>query len=75
MIEFLILYHAPKSLHNKCKDMSEEDMSKMMQAWMKWAENCGEHLLDIGSPIANAKRLDTSGSTSSDALFPNCKNH
>ena len=65
MTEFLILYHAPKSLEDKCKNMSKEDMSKMMQAWMKWAEKCGEHLLDMGSPIANAKRLDTSGSTPS----------
>ena len=65
MTEFLVLYHAPKSLHEKHKDMSEEDMSKMMQAWMKWAESCGEHLLDRGAPVANARRLDTSGSTSS----------
>ncbi len=32
---------------------------------MKWAENCGEHLSDMGSPVTNAKRLDMTGSTSS----------
>ena len=67
MTQFLVLYLAPASLKDKCKDMSEEDMSKMMQSWMSWAEKCGEHLVDMGAPIANAKRLDTSGSTSSDS--------
>ena len=65
MTEFLILYLAPKSAQEKCKDMSQEEMSKMMQAWMTWAENCGDHLVDMGAPITNGKRLDTSGSTSS----------
>lgn len=65
MTEFLVLYLAPKSAQEKCKDMSQEDMSKMMQAWMTWAENCGDHLVDMGAPIANGKRLDTSGSTTS----------
>ena len=67
MTEFLILYNAPTSLKDKCKDMSEDDMSKMMQAWMSWAEKCGDHLVDMGAPIANAKRLDTSGTTISNS--------
>ena len=51
MTEYIILYNAPKSLQHNCENMSEEDMSKMMQAWMKWAENCGEHLLDLGDQL------------------------
>jgi len=65
MTEFIALYYAPKSAEDKCKDMNPEEMSKMMEAWMKWAENCGQHLADMGSPLSNGKRLDTSGSTSS----------
>ena len=63
MTEFIVLYNAPKSAQDKLKDMSPDDMSEMMQAWMKWAENCGEHLVDMGSPLSNGKHLDTSGST------------
>ena len=64
MTEFLILYNAPKALQHNCDDMSKEDMAKIMQSWMKWAEVCGDHLLDLGAPLANRKRLDTSGTTS-----------
>ena len=67
MTEFLILYHAPASLKDKHKDMSQDDMSKMMQAWMSWAESCGENLVEMGAPVGNAKRLDTSGTTSSNS--------
>jgi len=48
MTEFIVLYYTPKSAQDKCKDMSPDEMSKMMQVWMKWAENCGEHLVDMG---------------------------
>ncbi len=65
MTEFIVIYNAPKSAQDKCKNMSPDDMSKMMGAWMKWVENCGEHLVDMGSPLGNGKRLDTTGSTSS----------
>ena len=65
MTEFTVLYLAPKSAGDKCKNMSPDEMSKMMESWMKWVENCGEHLVDMGSPLNNGKRLDTTGSTSS----------
>jgi len=65
MTEFLVLYHASKSAKEKFGEMSPEEMSKTMEAWMKWAENCGEHLVDMGAPLGNGKHLDTTGSTSS----------
>ncbi len=65
MTEFIILYNLPKSAHNKCKDMSPDEKSKMIDAWVKWAENCGKHLIDLGAPLGNGKHLDTTGSTSS----------
>jgi len=45
--------------------MSPDELSKMMEAWTKWVEKCGEHLLDMGAPLANGKGLDTTGSTAS----------
>ena len=65
MTEFTVIYYAPKSAQDKCKDMSPDEMSKMMEAWMKWVESCGEHLIDMGSPLSNGKHLDTTGSTPS----------
>ena len=65
MTEFIVLYSAPKSAKEKMHQMPPDEMSKVMQAWMKWAESCGEHLVDMGSPLGNGKHLETSGSTSS----------
>ena len=59
MTEFIVIYNAPKSAQDKCKNMSPDEMSKMMEAWMKWVENCGEHLIDIGTPLSKGKHLDT----------------
>ncbi len=68
MTEFLALYHASKAAKEKFGEMSSEEMSKTMEAWMKWAQNCGEHLIDMvggGAPLGNGKHLETSGSTPS----------
>jgi len=65
MTEFIVLYYTPKSAQDKCKDMSPDEMSKMMETWMNWAKNCGDHLVDMGSILSNGKHLDISGSTSS----------
>ena len=52
-----MIYNAPKSAQDKCKDMSPDEMSKMMEAWMKWVKNCGEHLVDMGSMLSNSNIL------------------
>ena len=65
MTEFIVLYNATKSSQEKCKDMSPDEKSKMMESWMKWVETCGEHLVDMGSMLYNGRRLDSSDSTSS----------
>jgi hypothetical protein len=65
MAEFIVIYYAPQSAKEKMKNMSPEDMKKGMEPWMKWAEKCGEHLVDMGSPLGNGQHIDASGTTSS----------
>jgi hypothetical protein len=63
MTEFIVIYYAPTSAIEKTHNMSPEDMKKGMEAWMKWAEKCGEHLVDMGAPLGKGQRIDTSGTT------------
>ena len=37
-----------------------------MEAWMTWAESCGDGLVDIGSPLGNGLTVTDSGSSQSE---------
>ena len=65
MTEFVVLYYAPQSAIEKMKTMSPEDMQKGMEPWRKWVEKCGEHLVDLGSPLDIGQHIDASGVTPS----------
>ena len=67
MTEFIVIYYAPRSANEKMHNMSPEDMKKGMELWMKWAEKCGEHLIDMGAPLGNGQYIDASGNSSSKA--------
>lgn len=65
MTEFIVLYHAPQSSREQMKNMSPEDMKTGMAAWMKWAEKCGEHLIDMGAPLDTGIHITKSASNTS----------
>ena len=62
MKKFLVIYHTPAGF--KKQDSSPEDMAEGMKAWMTWAEKCGSHLLDMGSPLGNGTALSPDGKSS-----------
>jgi len=35
-----------------------EEMKKGMEPWMEWAKNCGEHLVDLGTPLSSGQKLN-----------------
>ena len=61
MKKFIVLYHAPKGWAEQMSGASQEDMKKGMEAWMQWAQACGEGLLDIGAPLSNAQTVSPKG--------------
>ena len=63
MTEFIVIYYAPQSAIEKMHSMSPEDMKKGMEGWMKWAEKCGKHLVDMGAPLGKGQHIDASGTT------------
>lgn len=66
MKKFIVTYHASKDALEQMKDKSPEDMKKGMEMWHAWAEKCGEHLVDMGSPLAGGMAMDQSGSKPSE---------
>ncbi len=65
MKQFVVLYFAPASAMEKMKSSTPEEMKKGMEEWMKWAEKCGDHLVDMGNPLGNGKEIDQSGTSPS----------
>lgn len=61
MKKFIIIYHAPIDAWKQTAETSKEDMDKGMEAWMVWAQKCGDKLLDFGTPLGNGQKLIPGG--------------
>ena len=57
MRKYLVIYHAPAAAFEKMKDATPEQMKAGMEPWMKWAERCGDGLVDLAPRWAPAARL------------------
>lgn len=64
MKNFIVLYHAPIDAMEQTAQASPEEQAKGMEAWMTWAKNCGEKLIDLGAPLTNGQALSPDGSSS-----------
>jgi hypothetical protein len=62
MKKFIVTYHAPMDALQQSAESSPEEMEKGMQAWMAWAQKCGDKLVDMGTPLANGLTLGPDGS-------------
>ena len=68
MSRFIVIYHAraPYMQMMQEKGATQEDMQAEMQAWMEWAERCGEGLPEMGGPMVGNLKLTNEGSSPSD---------
>ena len=68
MKKFIVTYHAPVELMQQTGESTPEEKEKGMEAWMAWAQKCGDKLVDFGTPLSNGLTLQPDGqSTSSDS--------
>ncbi len=65
MKKFIVIYHAPQDMQAQAASMTPEQRAKGMEAWMAWAQKCGNKLVDMGAPLANGQALTPSGSSAS----------
>lgn len=55
----------PKSAIEKMQDKSPEEMKAGMDEWISWAHNLGDNMIDMGSPLGNAVKINSEGDTQS----------
>src|SRR5438045_4429363 len=65
MKKYLVLYTAPTEASRQLAETSPEEQAKGMEAWMQWAQRCGDKLVDLGSPLTGGQKLSPGGSTGS----------
>jgi len=63
MKKFMVIYHASTDFMEQSMETSKEEMQKGMEQWMKWAEKCGDKLVDMGSPLMGGVKLSPGGAS------------
>src|SRR5215831_19783433 len=66
MKKYLVLYKAPAGANKRMAEATPEQQAEGMKAWMDWAKKCGDKLVDLGQPLANAVNISQKGSHPSD---------
>jgi hypothetical protein len=61
MKKFIVIYHAPVDAMEQTANSTPGQQAKGMEDWMKWAQNCGENLVDMGSPLSNGQQITPDG--------------
>ena len=62
MGKYIVTYHASVSAMEWMSNATPKDM----EAWMAWAQRCGEGLVDMGTPLGGGIRISESGSSPSE---------
>jgi hypothetical protein len=57
----LVTYHSTAAAVKKMQQSSEEEKAAGMNAWMKWAEKCGDRLVEMGAPLMGGINLKPTG--------------
>ena len=65
MKKFIVIYHAPADAQMETSNQTPEEQAKGMEPWMTWAKNCGDKLVDLGTPLGNGQALTPGGSSAS----------
>lgn len=66
MKKFLVLYKVSADAGKQTAAMTPEQQAAGMNAWMTWAQQCGEKLVDLGQPLANAVSVTPEGTETAD---------
>jgi len=64
MKSFLVTYHSGAAAGKKMAKATPDEMNAMMQSWMDWAQSCGEHLTEMGSPLHSSVNFKAKGKPS-----------
>jgi len=61
MKKFIVIYHATNDAMKQMQSATPEQQKAGMEGWMKWAEKCGDNIVDIGAPLTGGQALTPDG--------------
>lgn len=61
MKKFIVIYHAPMDAVKQMSSATPDQQKAGMEGWMKWAQKCGNQLVDMGAPLMGGQALGTDG--------------
>jgi hypothetical protein len=60
MKKFVVLYESTVPASEQMRNVTPEQAKAGMDAWMSWARRTGSGIVDLGSPLAAAAKLNGS---------------
>ena len=63
MKKYIVMYHAPVEALAQMQNTPPEEAAKGIEAWMAWAKKCGDHMVDLGTPLGMGQKLNVGGSS------------
>jgi hypothetical protein len=64
---FVVLYNSPVSVSEQMASSTPEQRTAGMDAWMAWAQQAGDAVIDLGAPVQAAARISASGVADSES--------
>ena len=66
MPNYVVLYNAPVSAADQMENNDPDMAAAAMQAWNDWSAIVGGDLVDLGTPLGDARRVGAGGATVAD---------
>ena len=61
MSKYLLLYRAPSSAMEQMASATPEQAQAGMDAWMRWAGQAGDRVVDLGAPLGESTVVGAQG--------------
>ncbi len=62
----MVIYRSPMSAEDQMANGDPEQTKAGMQAWMTWAKEAGDAVVDLGMPLGLGRHMSGSGAAPSD---------
>jgi len=61
MPNYVVMYNAPVSAAAQIESNDPDMAAAVMQAWNDWSARAGSGIVDLGTPLANGRRVTSGG--------------
>jgi hypothetical protein len=66
MPNYVVLYNAPVSAAQQMENNDPDMAGAVMQAWNDWSAKAGGGVVDLGTPLGDARRVGSGGASVAD---------